>query len=211
LSGKADCLASPGQAAYRWDMPLAAREESLISVDDYLAGEEASEIKHEYVGGVIYAMAGVTKAHNRIALNIYTACRARLRGGPCTAFASDLKVRLKFMGDDVFYYPDVVVGCDPRDTDDHFLRYPKFIAEVLSDSTERLDRREKRWGYQAIETLEEYLIVAQDRIEVTLFRRANGWEPQVLARLGQKVQLKSLKLSLLVSDIYEGVALARKG
>src|SRR5258708_7364388 len=121
-------------------MQLAVRLDQLVSVGDYLAGEEASDIKHEYTGGALYAMARVTKTHNRIALNMYTACRAHLRGGPCTAYVSDLKVRLNLMGDDVFYYPDVVVGCDRRDTDIHFLRFPRFIAEVLSDSTERLYR-----------------------------------------------------------------------
>ena|ERR1051325_296308 len=185
-------------------MQLAAQAEGL-SVDDYLAGEEISEIKHEYVGGVVYAMAGTTREHNLIAGNIHTAFNNALRGGRCRAFISDFKVRLKALGDDVFYYPDVAVGCDPRDTHRYFLYFPRVIVEVLSSSTERLDRREKRWSYQSIETLEEYLLVAQDRVEATLFRRANRWRPEVFTDLKQIIPLKSLKLRLPLSEVYGGV------
>src|SRR5258708_28293024 len=144
-------------------MQLAAQIDG-VSVEDYLATEEGSEIKHEYIDGALYAMAGASKEHNQIAGNIYAILHNGLRGRRCRAFISDLKVRLKLMGDDVFYYPDVVVGCDPRDTHRHFLRFPKVIVEVASKSTERLDRREKRLSYQTLETLEEYVLVAQDRM-----------------------------------------------
>jgi Uma2 family endonuclease len=79
------------------------------------------------------------------------------------------------------------------------------IIEVSSKATERLDRREKKWSYQSLETLDEYLMVAQDRVEVTLFRRANDWRPEVFTKPSQKIKLKSLKLTLLVSEVYEGV------
>lgn len=184
-------------------MPLAAQLEG-VSVNDYLAAEEGREIMHEYIGGVLYTMAVATKEHNRIAGNIYAFFHSGLRRGRCRAFIADVKVRLNIMGDDVFYYPDVVVGCDARDTHRHFLSFPKVIVEVSSNSTERLDRREKRWSYQTIETLEEYLIAAQDLVEVTLFRRANRWQPEVFTKPAQKIQLNSLKLALPVSAIYEG-------
>jgi Uma2 family endonuclease len=198
-------LASRRLDGYHSNMQLAAQQDA-VSVDDYLAGEEGSEIKHEYIGGAVYAMAGASKEHNQIAGNIYATLLDALRGGRCRVFISDLKVRLKLMGDDVFYYPDVVAGCDPRDTHRHFLRFPKLIIEVSSKATERLDRREKRWSYQSLDTLEEYLMVAQDRVEVTLFRRANDWRPEVFTKLSQKIKLKSLKLTLPVSDVYERVA-----
>jgi Uma2 family endonuclease len=185
-------------------MPLAARSEHL-SVDEYLAGEERSRVKHEYIGGETYAMADATKDQNQIALNIYTVLRAGLRGGKCRAFVSDIKVRLEIGREDIFYYPDVVVGCDPRDRHPGFLQYPKAIVEVLSESTERLDRMEKRTSYQTIETLEEYVLVAQDRAEVTLFRRANQWQPEVYNSPDQKVDLPSLGVSLPLELIYEGV------
>ncbi|PWU16738.1 MAG: hypothetical protein C5B50_12870 [Verrucomicrobia bacterium] len=186
-------------------MPLAVAREEPISVEDYLAAERVSEIRHEYVGGVVYAMAGASKDHVQIALNIYSFFRGALRGGPCRAFVTDLKVQLKWKGEDVFYYPDVVIGCDRRDTRPELLTYPKLVVEVLSDSTQRLDRWEKRLAYQGIETLQEYLLVAQDRLEATLFRRANNWDPEVFAQLKQKVPLESLGLKLSLTAIYEGV------
>jgi Uma2 family endonuclease len=109
------------------------------------------------------------------------------------------------MGDDVFYYPDIMVGCDSRDTNRLYLLYPKVLVEVSSESTERLDRGEKRLAYQTLETLEEYLIVAQDRPEVTIFRRSNKWVPEIAAGLGQSVFIKSIDLKLPLSAIYEGV------
>ena len=183
----------------------AALRRDFITVEDYLAGEEASEVKHEYVGGVVYAMSGTSKEHNRITGNIYAAFLRRLRHSPCRPFFSDVKVRLEALGDDVFYYPDVMVACDPRDTHRLFSRYPRILVEVSSPSTQRLDGREKRWAYQTIETLEEYMLVAQDRVEVTVFRGANKWNPEVFTRRENTVSLKSIGLALKVSSIYEGV------
>jgi len=176
-----------------------------LSVDDYLAGEEVSEVKHEYLGGNAYAMAGATTEHNQISMNIAFAFRTHLTGKRCRVFMSDVKVRLTTVGEDAFYYPDVMVGCDPRDTHQLYLLFPKVIVEVSSESTERLDRGEKRLAYQTLESLEEYLIVAQDRAEVTIFRRTNKWAPETTAGLGQKVTLQCFDLALLLSAVYEGV------
>ncbi len=176
-----------------------------ISVEDYLARELASEERHEYLDGVVYVMAGASIEHNIISGNIYSSLRSHLRGKPCGAFMADVKLRLEFSNDDVFYYPDVMVACDPRDTDKFFKRFPKVLIEVMSESTERIDRREKRWSYQQIETLEEYVLVAQDRMEVTLFRRANQWRPEVLTKPDQTLALASLEFSLPLSGVYEGV------
>jgi Uma2 family endonuclease len=182
-----------------------ALSRDYISVDDYLAGEETSQIKHEYSAGSVYAMAGASREHNRIAGNIYSILAQRLRAGPCQAFISDVKVRLEAMGDELFYYPDVMVGCDSRDTNRLYLRYPRVLVEVSSESTERLDRGEKRLAYQSIETLEEYIIVAQDRPEVTIFRRVNKWAPECNVGLEQSFSIKSLDLRLPLTAIYEGV------
>lgn len=176
-----------------------------LSVEEYLAGEPRSEVRHEYLGGIVYAMAGASVEHNAISLNLASALRGHLRGGPCQTFMADVKVRLHLANDDIFYYPDVMVACDPRDTDRFFKRFPKAIIEVMSESTERIDRREKRWSYQQIETLEEYVLVAQDKVEVTLFRRANQWRPEVLTKADQQLQLTSLDFTLPLSGIYEGV------
>ena len=105
----------------------------------------------------------------------------------------------------VFYYPDLMVACDPRDTHRLYLRDPRILVEVSSESTERLDRHEKRSAYQTIETLEEYLIVAQDRLEVTLFRRTANWQPEMTTRLEDSIIFRSIGLTLPLSAIYEGV------
>lgn len=182
-----------------------ALNRDYISIDDYLAGEAVSDIKHEYSAGSVYAMAGASREHNRIAGNIYSAFAQHLRGGRCQAFISDIKVRLEALGDEIFYYPDVMVGCDLRDTHRLYLRFPKVLVEVSSELTERLDRGEKRLAYQSLETLEEYIIVAQDRPELTIFRRADKWKPETLAGLDRSASFKSLDLMLPLAAIYEGV------
>lgn len=182
-----------------------ALRRDYVSVNEYLAGEETSLVKHEYVDGSVYAMAGAGKEHNLISLNIAVAFRSHLKGGRCRVFMADVKAQIETAGMDTFYYPDIIVGCDSRDTDRLISHYPKVIVEVSSESTERLDRGEKLMAYQSIETLQEYMIVAQDRPEVTIFRRANQWKPEGSADLNQSVLLKSLDLTLALSEIYDGV------
>lgn len=103
------------------------------------------------------------------------------------------------------YYPDVMVTCDPRDTDRYFSRFPKVLIEVLSPETERTDRREKFLSYTQIETLEEYVLVAQDKMEVTVFRRANKWQPEIANKPDLQLRLPSLDFALPLSAVYEGV------
>src|SRR5438094_200233 len=170
--------------------------QDFLSVGDYLAGEEGGDIKHEYIAGAVYAMAGGTSDHHQVGLNIAFAARSHLKGKPCKVFVFDFKVRVRISQDDVFYYPDVMVGCDPRDTHTLYLRFPKLLVEIASESTDRLDRREKKLAYQTIETLEEYLIVAQDRHEVTVYRRGNDWQPELFSRLNDTVTLKAIELAL---------------
>lgn len=180
----------------------------LVSVADYLAGEPISEFRHEYIGGEIHTMAGASEEHNAISLNLATALQSHLKGRRCRAFIHDMKVRLQIAGDDIFYYPDVMVACDPRDTDRYFKRFPTVIVEVLSPETERTDRREKFLSYQQIETLEEYVLVAQDKSEVTVFRRANQWRPEIVRQASDSLNLSSLEFSLALVDLYDGVNLS---
>ena len=180
----------------------------LVSVADYLAGEPISEFRHEYIGGEIHAMAGASEEHNAISLNLATALQSHLKGRRCRAFIHDMKVRLQIAGDDVFYYPDVMVACDPRDTDRYFKRFPTVIVEVLSPETDRTDRREKFLSYQQIETLEDYVLVAQDKSEVTVFRRANQWRPEIVRQASDSLTLSSLEFSLALVDLYDGVNLS---
>jgi len=183
----------------------AVRQLDWISAENYLEGEQASEVRHEYIGGVVYAMAGASDEHNTLSLTLAAELRTHLRGKNCRVFMVDAKVRLEIVREDIFYYPDVMVACDPRDTDRFFKRFPKVLIEVLSDTTERTDRREKFLSYIQIETLEEYVLVAQDKMEVTLYRRAAGWQPEILRQPGQTLRLPSLDFSLPLTAVYEGV------
>lgn len=183
----------------------ALKELEPISVEDYLTGEPLSEVRHEYIGGTVHAMAGASEDHNIVAGNLFAALHSHLRGKPCRAYVADLKVRLAIARTNIFYYPDVMVACDPRDTDAYFKRFPKVLIEVLSASTAHIDRREKFLCYTQIETLEEYVLVAQDRMEVTIYRRANNWQPEILRQPEQSLRLASLDFSLLLNTVYEDV------
>lgn len=178
-----------------------------MSVADYLAFEEASEVRHEYIGGAIHAMSGASEAHNTIALNIAAALRPKLRGGPCQAFISDFKVRLEAGREDVFYYPDIVVSCHKNDIEKYFLRLPTLIVEVLSPSTETIDRREKKMNYLQVPTLQEYVLVAQERRELTIFRRSTGWVGEVFTAPESLVEFRSIQQAMTLAEIYEDVAL----
>jgi Uma2 family endonuclease len=176
-----------------------------LSVEDYLALEEGSQIRHEYMGGELHAMAGEIVPHNTIALNIAAALRGKFRGGPCRVFVENVKLRLEVAREDLFYYPDVVVSCHPMGIERLFVRFPTLVVEVLSPSTESIDRREKKLSYQQIPTLDEYIIVAQERREVTVFRRANHWVPETFTASDTVVELRAIKQSLTVAEIYEDV------
>jgi Uma2 family endonuclease len=179
----------------------------FVTVEEYLTGERQSDIRHEYLGGAVYAMAGASRDHNIAAGNIFSALHTHLRGKPCQVFMADIKVRLQIGIDDIFYYPDVLVTCDPRDTDRYFSRFPKVLIEVLSPETERTDRREKFLSYTQIETLEEYVLVAQDKIAVTVFRRANEWQPAIANKPDLQLRLPSLEFAIPLNAVYEGVKL----
>jgi len=175
----------------------------VVSVEEYLEGERRSEIRHEYVGGRVYAMAGSSDDHNRIVLNICGELRERLRGKRCEPFMADMK--LKMPGSEAFYYPDVLVACDPTDNASYFRERPTVVFEVLSPDTERTDQREKRFAYRLVASLKVYVIVAQDRRELTVLRRgrAGPWKEQVVSGRNGVLRLPELKLEIPLSHIYE--------
>ena len=176
-----------------------------LTVEEYFAAEDQSEVRHEYLGGLVYAMAGETRDHNRIAGNVFKLIDRHLAGGPCQTYTAGVRVNFKLRTDDYYYYPDLIVTCDPRDKHPQFVLHPKLLVEVLSPSTERVDRREKLFAYQSIESLEEYVLIGQDQKEVTVFRRANDWKAEKTSGLNASVILGSLALSLPLAAIYEGL------
>ncbi len=159
---------------------MQATARHFLSAEDYLAGELRSEVRHEYVGGEVYAMSGTSDVHNTIALNLAVAFRQHLGAGPCKVFMSDVKLRLEVARNDIFYYPDVLVTCDPSDREPYFKTKPVFLTEISSPSTERIDRHEKFSSYITMPSLQEYLIVSQHEPTATLFRRSTHWKPEAL-------------------------------
>ena len=153
---------------------------NFLSVEEYLLAEDKSEIRHEYLGGKTFAMAGASEEHNLIAGNIYALLRSHLRGTTCRPFVSDMKVKVETEKVDIFYYPDIVVTCDPQDNDRYVKTHPNLIVEVLSDSTETTDRREKLVNYQNLESLQEYVLVSQNEIKVEVYRKdpQGNWSVQ---------------------------------
>src|SRR5215813_7588030 len=144
-----------------------------ISIEEYLDGEQHSDILHEYVSGEPYAMVGATTTHNLIAGNIFAALHSHLRGRACRVFAGSMKVRV---GDD-FYYPDVFAACERVEGERLFQTRPLLIVEVLSPGTELLDTRDKLLAYQRIESLREYVLAEQERPEFRVISRtAQGWD-----------------------------------
>lgn len=178
----------------------------IVSVEDYLRHEADGPVRHEYIGGRIHAMAGASEAHNLISVNLASAFHAHLRGGPCKAYMADFKVRLEINREDIFYYPDVMVACQRVGVEQYYLRYPTLLVEVLSPSTEAIDRREKLLNYPQISTVDEYVLVAQETREVTIHRRAEDWQPRLVTTPEAQVEFRSIKLSLPLARIYEGVA-----
>jgi Uma2 family endonuclease len=178
-----------------------------LSPDEYLRVEAQSEIRHEFVRGQVFDMVGGTDTHNLISLNIASALRERLRGRPCRVFMADMKVRIAAA--EVFYYPDVFVTCDSSDRKPYFKEHPCLIVEVLSETTEGTDRREKFLAYESLESLKEYVLVQQSRRELEVFRRGSAHSPWTKSSHvdDQEVDFPSLGISLTLSQIYEGLDL----
>jgi Uma2 family endonuclease len=172
-----------------------------ITPDEYLEGEQYSDVKHEYVAGRLYAMVGASEPHNLIVGNLHAVLHTHLRGGPCRVLISDMKVRIA----DSFYYPDVLVCCDEADKHPYYKTRPVLIVEVLSPSTEPRDTLEKRIAYQSLASLQEYALAAQDRLEVKVYRRtADGWDLET-STAGDRVRLSSVGLEIPIERIYEDV------
>jgi len=174
--------------------------DTRITEADYLQGELTSQTKHEYLDGQLYAMAGASRNHERIAGNVYRKIGNHLEGHPCEPFASDMKIK----AGNNFFYPDVMVVCQEYNPNEYFTTSPVIIVEVLSKSTRRLDETTKRLAYFNIASLQEYVLIEQDIVDVEICRRSKGWVSEHFF-MGDEVCFDSIGLTLGVEEIYARV------
>ncbi len=183
-----------------------AKLKTKISVEDYLEGEEISQVRYEYVDGEVYAMAGASDTHYRISMNFATKLDAHLENSKCEAFMAEMKLRAD---EKTFYYPDVFVACDKVKKSKFYREEPILIIEVISPSTRQTDRREKLRAYQQIPSVQEYIIVEQDKIHIELHRRQpdGRWITYFYNDndMDEEIEFQSVDLKLTLDEIYRRV------
>ena len=183
-----------------------------MSAPEFLAWDETQTVKHEFLGGEVFAMTGVSDRHSTTVLNLVFAVRSHLRGTPCRIYATDVKLRVAVA--DAYFYPDIMVTCGESDRRSRLIKgEAKFIAEVLSPSTAAYDRGDKFGAYRALPTLEEYLLVDTERQRCDLYRKgADGLWVLHPVEVGQTLQLASLTLDvpaeLLFADLEDAAPAA---
>jgi Uma2 family endonuclease len=186
-------------------MSQSARKFTLVSAADYLAAENDGTWRHEFVNGAVYAMAGASDRHNLVRGNLAVVLHGHI-ADPCQVFTADMKLRIKSKIDERYYYPDVFVTCDAQDRERYTRDRALLVVEVLSPTTERIDRTEKFEAYKRIPSLVEYGLLSQDAIELELFRRPTDWQREFYQR-DNTVTFESVNVTLNVSQLYRGVGL----
>lgn len=182
-----------------------------MSIDEYLEFENRSQERHEFVNGYVFLMSGASEAHHVICTNLATALQQRLRGTGCRAYVNGMKVHAKRLNS--VYYPDIMIKCTPVQPDSVMTDVPVAVMEVLSPSTQHIDRREKMVAYRCMESIQAYVIVHQKRFLVELHKRIGRDEWQ-LVKLGIDDDLLLDKLpcgivQVPIAEIYDGLELPR--
>ena len=181
-------------------MAEAALHNPLLTADEYLAFELGTPLKHEFVDGLVYGMGGASDRHNLISTTLLATLFNHLPVR-CQVFMADMKLRIRTDRTEVFYYPDILVSCAATDRATLYREQPVLLIEVLSESTERTDRNEKRDAYLQIPSLEEYVLVSQSAPRIEIYRRRTQWKHEILAA-GETLRLDSVDLDLAVAAIY---------
>ncbi|MCC5654223.1 Uma2 family endonuclease [Nostoc sp. XA013] len=185
---------------------IASPQQNDLTPEEYLQIEEENAVKHEYIDGYIYAMAGALDAHVTISLNLASLLRNHVRGSGYRVYIADMKARIESLNR--FYYPDVMVTCDQRDQETLAYKiFPCLIVEVLSNSTEAFDRGDKFADYQALESLQEYVLINTKRQRVECFRRNEQklWVLQSYTAEDKSFQIDSVDFEETVAALYEDV------
>jgi Uma2 family endonuclease len=180
-----------------------------MSLDEFLAWEPTQPMRYEFSGGHVFAMAGASRAHGTIATNLVSLLRPAIRGKRCGLYVADMKVGIPEVP--AVRYPDIVVTCDPRDLDDDQLtRFPMLIVEILSESTEALDRGVKFTEYRGISTLREFVLVDSRTVHVEAYRRGddNRWFFEEYGS-GDDVVFESVDVRIPIEALYEDLTLTK--
>jgi Uma2 family endonuclease len=186
---------------------MSALPEAHWTVESYLAFERQSEIKHEFLNGEIYDLTGASPNHVFITGNTFASLHTQLRKQPCRIYSNDMRVRVSAGH---YTYPDIIVVCgepqSDKDNGDNLLN-PTLIIEVLSPSTEGYDRGDKFGSYRGLESLQEYVLIAQDKYQIEHYVRQSegGWLFSDASKPEDVVVLPSINCTLLLSDVYEKV------
>ena len=188
---------------------MSSQPKTYLTPDEYLAIERAAEFKSEFYNGEMFMMSGASLEHNFIVANLIITLGQQLRGQRCSVLSNDMRVHIPATG--LFTYPDVVVVCDePKLRDEHFdtLLNPTLLIEVLSPSTENYDRGKKFEDYRSLESLQEYLLVAQDECKLTHYtRQADGsWLLRDYRAMETQIELASIACRLSLADVYDKVS-----
>lgn len=200
-------LDTPDTASGVAETALAYGARRYMTVEEYL-DQDNGLVRCEYIAGQIFAMASSLNRHEMIVANLVGQFHNQLRGTPCKAWASNSKVRLQVDREDVVYLPDVMIACGPfieQVMNERYLTNPCVIVEVLSASTESTDRREKALNYRQLPSLEEYVLVAQRKMEVTVHRRSGNWSPEVLCAAHEVFESRAVEVNIALAEIYDGV------
>lgn len=177
---------------------------NYLTEDEYLESEKTREIKHEYVDGEIYAMAGASRSHNILTSNMLFQFMSHLDGTRCIPFSADMKVKIETQNSSKFFYPDVLVACEDENGHDYYTDKPIIIVEVLSKATRQTDKTFKLNAYKTLPSLQEYVLIEQDFVEIEVCRRSNSWLSERYF-LGDSVTFESIGLTLSVEAIYHRV------
>jgi Uma2 family endonuclease len=175
-----------------------------MTVEEYLKLDLQSVIRYEYIDGQVYPMLGDSEKLRIITSNLLIKLRSHVGGSECRVCSSDVKLRIESLN--IFYHPEISVTCDPQDRDKLFKTRPRLIIEVISPSTERLDRIEKQINYRQLKSLQEYVLVSESEIKVDVYRKYNqeNWVLQTLSA-GDILVLTSVDLQINVLEIYEDI------
>lgn len=194
----ADRIEEP-RPAYATPLP------ELMTLEEFFEFQEYSPIPYEFVNGIIRAVSAPSVPHCLVAQNIFRAIDSHLRPGPCVPFIAGGEVNLSLGSDKIVYKPDIFVSCDKSSWHEKWIPNPRFVVEVLSPSTQQIDRKEKAVNYRRVPSMEEYVIASQKHAELIIYRRVAHWLPEIVSGERAVAEFRSLGVSVPLSIIYEDV------